>query len=65
MLIEARYNMILSPEKKNMPIEDSDEENYCYYNEDEETDAEELNQIISQLEESGIDLSALFDKSWK
>jgi hypothetical protein len=57
--------MILSPEKKNMPIEDSDEEKYCYYNEDEETDAEELNQIISQLEESGIDLSALFDKSWK
>ena len=57
--------MSLLPDKKNMPIEDSDEEKYCYYNEDEETDAEELNQIISQLEESGIDLSALFDKSWK
>ena len=49
-----------------MPIEDSDEEEkYCYYNEDEETDAEELNQIISQLEDSGFDLSALFDSSWK
>ena len=56
--------MILSPEKKKkVPVEDSEEANYCYYSEDEETDAEELNQIISQLEESGIDLSALFDDS--
>lgn len=58
--------MILSPEKKKkMPIEDSEEENYCYYSEDEETDAEELNEIISQLQDSGVDLSALFDDSWK
>lgn len=58
--------MILSPEKKRpMPIEDSDEENYCYYSEDEETDADELNEIISQLQDSGVDLSALFDDSWK
>ena len=58
--------MILSLEKKRpMPIEDSDEENYCYYSEDEETDAEELNEIISQLQDSGVDLSALFDDSWK
>lgn len=58
--------MILSPEKKRpMPIEDSDEEDYCYYSEDEETDADELNEIISQLQDSGVDLSALFDDSWK
>ena len=58
--------MILSPEKKRpTPIEDSDEENYCYYSEDEETDADELNEIISQLQDSGVDLSALFDDSWK
>lgn len=58
--------MILSLEKKRpMPIEDSDEENYCYYSEDEETDADELNEIISQLQDSGVDLSALFDDSWK
>lgn len=58
--------MILSPEKKKkMPVEDSEEENYCYYSEDEETDAEELNEIISQLQDSGVDLSALFDDSWK
>lgn len=56
--------MILSLEKKRpMPIEDSDEENYCYYSEDEETDADELNEIISQLQDSGVDLSALFDDS--
>ncbi len=58
--------MILSPEKKKkVPIEDSEEGNYCYYSEDEETDAEELNEIISQLQDSGVDLSALFDDSWK
>jgi len=58
--------MILSPEKKKkLPIEDSEEENYCYYSEDEETDADELNEIISQLQDSGVDLSALFDDSWK
>lgn len=58
--------MILSPEKKKkVPIEDSEEENYCYYSEDEETTAEELNEIISQLQDSGVDLSALFDESWK
>ena len=56
--------MILSLEKKRpMPIEDSDEENYCYYSEDGETDADELNEIISQLQDSGVDLSALFDDS--
>ena len=58
--------MIFPSKHAPMPIEDSDEEEkYCYYNEDEETDAEELNQIISQLEDSGFDLSALFDSSWK
>ncbi len=58
--------MIFPSKHAPMPIEDSDEEEtYCYYNEDEETDAEELNQIISQLEDSGFDLSALFDSNWK
>lgn len=52
-------------EQKPLPIEDSDEENYCYYSEDEETDAEELNEIIAQIQDSGVDLSTLFDKSWK
>ena len=50
-------------EQKPLPIEDSDEENYCYYNENEETDAEELNEIIAQIQDSGIDLSTLFDES--
>lgn len=64
--------MILSTEKKKkLPIEDSEdcedsaEENYYYYNEDEEAEAEEWNEIIFQLQDSGIDISALFDDSWK
>lgn len=50
-------------EQKPLSSEDSDEENYCYYSEDEETDAEELNEIIAQLKDSGVDLSTLFDES--
>ena len=48
------------------PIEDSDEdENLCYYSEDDEDSTAELDSIIRQLHEEGIDLETLFDPDYK
>lgn len=44
------------------PIEDSDEDEVCYYSEDDEDSVAELAEIINQLHEEGIDLDdALFN----